>query len=663
MYESHFGFTGTPFSLNADPAFFFGTSGHSNALSYLKFGVFQGEGFVVVTGEIGAGKTMLVRTLLAGLESEQIVAAQIVSTQLEAGDLLRSIALAFGIAPKNLSKAELIGTIEAFLMLLATEERRALLIVDEAQNLEPAAVEELRMLSNFQLGNQALLQSFLIGQPELRELLTSKSMEQFRQRVIASCHLGPMTAAETRAYIEHRLRQVGWAGSPSFGEGAMERIFYWSGGIPRRVNLLCNRVLLALFLGSGTRLDASLVDLVGEELRTEIGEPSRTAPIPASARAPVSTPMSMTAAARERSGMPAMAADTALGLSGPLVVATATPWDDVKAAVLLRAWKKHSPLRQGARVRLGLRWRAAENDEFCRRLCDDALVLTCELAERWPIARIAEIVKRFGLVVADLRPSAVAVFGDSDAALACSLVAFKAGCRLVHLDAGLRGSSVTSGDTGNGEMIDRLAHVFYPSRSAAWLNLVREGERDADVLCAGSLLADAVQAATTGAPSASPLLLHRRTDSIAMDFERGYGLVEIDESFVDRSAEWIAQFISMLHELSREKPLIWLLDHEVASRLDATVLRGLAVHERIDVVAPVVFVDGVKLLRRASFVVTDSADLEQAAAAFGVRSLWAGAEPHIAFAAANALPQPGEAAPRIAEHLTAWMAAHAEAAR
>src|SRR5678809_1322851 len=216
MYETHFGFTGSPFRLNPDPAFFFGSRGHSNALSYLKFGVFQNEGFVVVTGEIGAGKTTLVRMLLAGLESENIVAAQIVSTQLEAGDLLRSVALAFGVAIKGLSKAELIATIEAFLTHLVIEQRRALLVVDEAQNLDRGAVEELRMLSNFQLGSHALLQSFLVGQPELRPMLNSKPLEQFRQRVIASCHLGPMAAAEVRAYIEHRLSRAGWSGPVSY---------------------------------------------------------------------------------------------------------------------------------------------------------------------------------------------------------------------------------------------------------------------------------------------------------------------------------------------------------------------------------------------------------------------------------------------------------------
>lgn len=272
MYESHFGLTGSPFRLNPDPAFFFGSRGHNNALSYLKFGIYQNEGFVVLTGEIGAGKTILVRTLLAELESDKIVAAQIVSTQLEAGDLLRSIALAFGLAPKNLSKAELIATIEAFLTHLVTQERRALLIVDEAQNLNREAVEELRMLSNFQLGNQALLQSFLVGQPELRRLLVSKSMEQFRQRVIASCHLGPMDQAETRGYVEHRLRQVGWKDNPSFDVATFARIFHWTAGVPRRVNLLCNRLLLAAYLGSGSRVSANDVDTVCEELLGEVGE-------------------------------------------------------------------------------------------------------------------------------------------------------------------------------------------------------------------------------------------------------------------------------------------------------------------------------------------------------------------------------------------------------
>ena len=276
MYESYFGFSATPFNLNPDPNFYFESRGHGHALSYLKFGVYQGEGFVVVTGEIGAGKTTLVRTLLAGVDPKEIVAAQIVSTQLDAGDLLRSVALAFGIAPKNLTKAELIATIEAFLTELVLQKKRALLVVDEAQNLNLAAIEELRMLSNFQLGNHALLQSFLIGQPELRSLLTSKPMEQLRQRVIASCHLGPMDRKETEAYIRHRLTRVGWTDRPTFDGPAFDQIFDWTGGVPRRVNLLCNRLLLSTFLQSRTEVDAALVRDTAKELLSEVGEAPET---------------------------------------------------------------------------------------------------------------------------------------------------------------------------------------------------------------------------------------------------------------------------------------------------------------------------------------------------------------------------------------------------
>ena len=279
MYEDFYGLTGKPFQLSPDPAFFFGSKGHTSAFSYLKWGVYQGEGFLVITGEVGAGKTTLVRALLEELDVKTIVAAQIVSTQLEADDLLRAVAKAFGIRAPQDDKASLLAAIEAFLLMLFQQNKRALLIVDEAQNLNPGSIEELRMLSNFQCGDQALLQSFLVGQPELRDLMRSPAMEQFRQRVIASYHLGPLDEHETKAYIEHRLHRVAWKGDPEFEPSAFHGVFAASGGVPRRINAVCNRLLLAGFLSGQHRFSDSEVAAVAAEITGEIGPQAVVTPL------------------------------------------------------------------------------------------------------------------------------------------------------------------------------------------------------------------------------------------------------------------------------------------------------------------------------------------------------------------------------------------------
>lgn len=278
MYEEFYGLTGKPFQLSPDPAFYFGSKGHSSAFSYLKYGVYQGEGFLVITGDIGTGKTTLVRALLNELDTREVVAAQIVSTQLDADDLLRSVATAFGVSMHADDKAHLLATIEAFLLTTFQRGKRALLIVDEAQNLGARSLEELRMLSNFQCGDNALLQSFLIGQPELRMLMRSPMMEQFRQRVIASYHLGPLDQADTRAYVEHRLSFVGWKDDPRFETDAFTEIHRVTGGVPRRINSLCNRVLLAAYLGEKHVLARADIAAAASEMANEMGTDIATQP-------------------------------------------------------------------------------------------------------------------------------------------------------------------------------------------------------------------------------------------------------------------------------------------------------------------------------------------------------------------------------------------------
>jgi putative secretion ATPase (PEP-CTERM system associated) len=272
MYEKFFHLTGKPFQLNPDPSFFFGSRGHRRAYSYLQYGLYQGEGFIVLTGEVGAGKTTLIRNLLQQLDPAKVNAAQLVSTQLNADGLLRAVAIAFGLPVRDHDKAHLIAELEAYLVSLVPQQKRALLIVDEAQNLALQAVEELRMLSNFQLGNKALLQSFLVGQPELRQLMRSPRMQQFRQRVIASYHLGPLDSDETRAYIVHRLKHVGWTGDPRIEDEAFDLVHAFTNGIPRRINTLCNRLLLAAYLSDKHSIGNEAVEDVIVELNKEFGE-------------------------------------------------------------------------------------------------------------------------------------------------------------------------------------------------------------------------------------------------------------------------------------------------------------------------------------------------------------------------------------------------------
>ncbi len=271
MFEAQYGLLAPPFRLGPDPSFYFESSGHGKALAYLKYGVYQREGFIVVTGEIGSGKTTLVRKLLESLDSREVVAAQVVSTQLDSYDLLLAVCTAFGVPVPGSSKALILATLEAFFAALAAGGRRALLIVDEAQNLGLKEAEELRMLSNFQLGGQGLVQSFLVGQPELRLTLRSSLMEQLRQRVIASCHLGAMTEPETRGYVEHRLRHVGWQGIPSMDNQAFSKLHAHSAGIPRRINLLCTRAFLACSLRNGREITGADVVHAAEDLVNEIG--------------------------------------------------------------------------------------------------------------------------------------------------------------------------------------------------------------------------------------------------------------------------------------------------------------------------------------------------------------------------------------------------------
>ncbi|MCR9279072.1 MAG: XrtA-associated ATPase [Pseudomonadaceae bacterium] len=282
MYEEHFGLTGKPFQLSPDARFFFPSNEHRRALSFLQYGIEQADGFIVITGDVGTGKTTLVQALLNDIDQSSALVSNIVTSQLAEDDLLQLVAMNLGLRVNNNSKALLLKDLERLFIQRSREGRRVLLIVDEAQNLPAKSVEELRMLTNMQFEGRPLLQVFLLGQEEFRGTLLSEGFEQLRQRVIATYHLNPLKEDETRTYILHRLQTVGWNRRPDFEDDAFPAIFEFTDGVPRRINNLCDRLMLFAFLEEITTIDREVVTKVSSEIGTEFWG-GATPPQPSSA--------------------------------------------------------------------------------------------------------------------------------------------------------------------------------------------------------------------------------------------------------------------------------------------------------------------------------------------------------------------------------------------
>jgi type II secretory pathway predicted ATPase ExeA len=261
-----------PFKMSPDARLYFASKAHSRAYAHLLFGLSQKEGFIVVTGEVGAGKTTLIERLCTELPAADHAIARVMTTQVEADDLLRLVAVAFGAEAEG-NKPEILRAITARLWAGITERgMRHILIVDEAQALPVPALEELRMLSNITEGERALLQVVLMGQPQLRRTLARPDLDQLRQRILAAYHLGALTREETHQYIRHRMTAVGWTGTPEWQPGALDVVHRFTDGIPRRINRLCSRILLSGSLEGRTTLTAELAEATALELDQDLGE-------------------------------------------------------------------------------------------------------------------------------------------------------------------------------------------------------------------------------------------------------------------------------------------------------------------------------------------------------------------------------------------------------
>lgn len=272
MYANFYGLRTPAFQLTPDASFFFDSPQHKRAMAHLTYGLHHAEGFIVITGEVGAGKTTLVDRLLLEIDPTSYVTAKIVTTLLEGDDLLRMVASGFGLNPAGMTKAMLLTGIQEFVTAQYEARRRAVLIVDEAQNLTFEALEELRMLSNIVIGKDTALQSFLLGQPQFRGTIGSPAFDQLRQRITGAYHLGPLGEEDCRAYIQHRLICAGWKDDPRFADECFPVIYRNTGGIPRRINSLCTRLLLFGFLEESHSITADDTERVAADLRAELLE-------------------------------------------------------------------------------------------------------------------------------------------------------------------------------------------------------------------------------------------------------------------------------------------------------------------------------------------------------------------------------------------------------
>jgi putative secretion ATPase (PEP-CTERM system associated) len=276
MYAEFYGLRALPFQLTPDKRFFYPSQIHKRALAYLTYGLQKSEGFVVITGDVGTGKTILVDYLLSLIDTEHYLTSKLVTTQIGPDDTLRMVASGFGLDLTGSQKSTIIRHLEKFFTEVRRRRISPVIIVDEVQNLPHASLEELRMLSNCRGEDIPLVQTFLLGQTQFRDVLARGALEQLKQRVVASSHLRPLSAEEMRGYVEHRLHTVGWVDNPVLPNEVFSLVYRETGGIPRRINMVFDRLFLLGYVEERHEIGADLVEIVMRELRHEglLSEPA-----------------------------------------------------------------------------------------------------------------------------------------------------------------------------------------------------------------------------------------------------------------------------------------------------------------------------------------------------------------------------------------------------
>ena len=590
MYERHFGITGPPFQLSPDPSFYFDGGQHRAALTVLRQAFSRELPFVVLSGEIGAGKTTVLNTWLAECRSAGTAVAQITNTQLDAVELQCAIATAFGLDAPDVQPHEVANALRRFFRSL--KGRAAVLSIDEAQNLEPPALQGLVQLARVAAEEKAGLRIVLAGQPELRGHVSEGAVSELQALVQQACHLGPLDAGQTRAYIEHRLLKVGWTGVPAFDALAFEEIHELTGGIPRRVNVLANRLLLGQFLNHTARIDRRAVSAIAQALDAEIGLGSVTP----------ESPRETGTEAPERIAR------------GSLLVLVSGRSDYIKAISLMHATDKQPGL--APTVAVGLSDTTPWHLNLDHRLYLGWAQRLVALANDTATSQSVEA--GFEALVRQCRPSAVLIFDGDDMSHRCAIVAVRQRVPVVHVGADAQTLDERDDPQSSRAAISHLASLRFDCQHA---DAAGRFARRQPSHAVGSLLVDALVLAWEVAKRNAGLAGRPLASGKHVDERRGYGVVALRQLPLHGGEPLRPGVLALLREVSRDLPLVWPMRHDTMLIAHKSGLARTLEGDRIARIEELGYVNYVRLMRGATCVLTDSADVMEEAAALAVPCL------------------------------------------
>jgi general secretion pathway protein A len=596
---------GLAFRLSPDPSFYFDSHGHHRALASLRRGLSEGSGFTVISGEIGAGKTTVIRAVLNELERKSafITVAQIVSTQLDATELLRAVTIAFGLSSAGEAALGISSLLRRFLSELAAQGRRAILVIDEAHNLHLDALDELAALAMRGAPRGRGMQICLVGQPPLQEMLESPNLLAVREQICTSCHLGPIERDEVRPYVEHRLRKVGWMGRPGFDSAAFEEIFRWTEGIPRRINSLCGRLIAACPVDGEATIEAAFVARTARDQRTEFGDAEvEPPPLPAAPAAPVA------AAPRAR-------------VRRPVLYMVAGVGDLVRAAALMSAMRERDgALAMNLLCVAGGEARTPGAAWFDDRFGAGTVLDLAEADEPGESAGM-RAKRQFERVVAGMTPRAVVVFSWGDAVLGCLSAARTRGVPVVRIGRPAPADAAASAIPGGSATGRPLPDLWYASDERELAAIECQGMQRAGIQCVGSLLIDAVQMSLRSSRRVRARGARHRLVIPGPVEGAHYGLVLIERGDDIEDRRSAVALLAFLRQISRAMPLVLLMRAEVESEFDRHGFQHGIFGDHLWHLRAQAFDNEIELLRHAAFVLTDSRDAEEGALALRVPCL------------------------------------------